>query len=182
MARPDIAVFDTETTGLTLHPEADLRKQPKCIEFGGVILSGKTGEVIEEVNWLIHPGEDITDEITKITGITNEQLVGQPTFHEVYPQIAAYFFRAGAVMAHNLPFDKAMIFNDCKRCDIEHPVWPKIELCTVGIYKEAWGRHVRLQELYPAITGKQFVQSHRALDDVMRLVEVIQHDRLWELV
>lgn len=182
MARPYIAVFDTETTGLTLHPEADLRKQPKCIEFGGVILSGKTGKVIHEVNWLIWPCEDVTEEITKITGITNEQLAGQPTFGESWPRIAEFFTRAGAVMAHNLPFDKAMIQNDCKRNDIVLDCWPKIELCTVGVYKESWGRNPRLKELYPAVTGKTFEQKHRALDDVMHLVEIIQHDGLWELV
>jgi DNA polymerase III alpha subunit (gram-positive type) len=71
-----ILVYDTETTGLTLHPNAPMRKQPKMIEFGGVLL-GRSGEIVEEYNVLVHPGEDVSPEITKITGITNDMLDAQ---------------------------------------------------------------------------------------------------------
>ena len=189
MARPDIAVFDTETTGLTLHPDADLRKTPRCIEFGGVILSGKDGSIIHECNWLIDPEEDITEEITKITGITTADVRGQQTFAQRVPQIAMYFEMAGAVMAHNLPFDRSIIFGEMARAFPDgdrrrHPPawWPSNELCTVGLYREQWGRNPRLIELYPHILGKPLAQTHRALDDVKALVEIIQHEKLWELV
>lgn len=186
--RPDIAVFDTETTGLTLHPDADPTKQPRCIEFGGVILSGETGEVKAERNWLIDPGEDITEEITKITGITTDQVRGQPSFQQRLPDIIEFFLMAGAVMAHNLPFDKAIIHGEFFRIfpgapRDQSPIWwPKRGLCTVGVYKESWGRNPRLIELYPAVLGKPLEQTHRALDDVKALVEIIQAERLWELV
>lgn len=193
MTRPDIAVFDTETTGLTLHPDADLHKTPRCIEFGGVILSGKTGEIIHECNWLIDPEEDITEEITKITGITTADVRGQPTFAELLPEIARYFRKAGAVVAHNLPFDKSIIEGECLRIlrstvgdtqanEANMLWWPHQELCTVGLYREQWGRHVKMTQLYEHILGKPLAQTHRALDDVKALVEIIQHERLWELI
>lgn len=193
MARPDIAVFDTETTGLTLHPDADWRKTPRCIEFGGVILSGRDGSIIHECNWLIDPGEPIPEDASKINGIRDADVAGQPSFAARLRDIASYFRKAGAVMAHNLPFDKAIITGECLRIlrstvgdtqasEANMLFWPHTELCTVGLYREEWGRHVKLQELYPHVLGRPLAQTHRALDDVKALVEIIQHERLWELV
>ena len=78
-------VFDTETTGLTLPSVSDLSKQPKIIEFGALITDGK--EILKTYNQLINPGEQITAEIMKITGITNDDLKDKPRFGEVYSEI-----------------------------------------------------------------------------------------------
>lgn len=173
-----ILVYDTETTGLTLHPDAPMRKQPKMIEFGGVLL-GRSGEIVEEYNVLVHPGEDVSPEITKITGITNDMLVGAPTFMQVLPQLRLLFEQATTVMAHNLPFDKAILRGELARNDVLDFPWPSRELCTVGLYKDQWGRNPKMLELYEAVLGKPLAQTHRALDDVKALVEIIQAEELW---
>jgi DNA polymerase III subunit alpha, Gram-positive type len=164
-------VFDTETTGLTLHPDAPLSKQPKIIELGAALLD-RNGQVVDTFSQLIHPGEDVTEEITKITGITNADLKDAPTFAQVVPQVQAFFARGSAVFAHNLPFDRAMIRNECARHGVTVP-WPQQEFCTVGIMKEQWGRNPKLTELYEFATGRPLPQTHRALDDVLALVEAI---------
>lgn len=168
-----IAVFDTETTGLTLHPDAPLAKQPKIIEFGGVLLNPADGLVVDELSLMINPGEEITPEITKITGITNEDVADAPMFAAVLPQLKDFFSRATAVTAHNLPFDRAMINNELARIGCTDFPWPACEFCTVGLYKEEWGRNPKLTELYEYITGEKLAQTHRALDDVLALVRVI---------
>ncbi len=182
-------VFDTETTGLTLHPDASEDKQPRIIEFGAVILSRETGEIIMEGNMLIHPGEEITEEITRITGITNEMLAHEGNFAERRERISKMFGWAWSVVAHNLPFDKKMIFNDVKRVGGSEPgssglsmPWPKKEFCTVGIYREEYGKQISMKDLYADKLGKPLAQTHRALDDVKALVEIIQHERLWEIM
>jgi len=167
-----VLVFDTETTGLTLHPEAPLAKQPKIIELGAALLNER-GEVVETLSQLLHPGEDITDEITRITGITNGDLVGAPTFKDALPQMRHIFEQAFAVFAHNLPFDRAMIRNDLARIDCLDFPWPAQEYCTVGLHKDQWGRNPKLTELYEFTLNKPLPQTHRALDDVMALVEVV---------
>lgn len=174
-----IIVFDTETTGLTLHQHAPLNKQPKIIEFGAVIL--QSGEIVEEISILIDPQEPLSKEITRITGIKNEDLIGKPTFKDCVSELAAAFGACGHVMAHNLPFDKAMMMNDLQRCQIPLPTfpWPEKETCTVGLYREQWGRNPKLLELYADIMGKPLAQTHRALDDVKALVEIIQEEELW---
>ena len=177
----DIIIFDTETTGLTMHPSAELSKQPSCIEFGAVLLSAATGEVLDRLSLLINPGMQIEPIITKITGITNDQLVDAPKFAEVWPQIRAMFGRAKCMMAHNLPFDKSIVGYELKRLAIDDFVWPKNGICTVGLYKDTWGRNPKLLELYEHLMDKPLHQTHRALEDVEAMVEFIQKEELWRM-
>ena len=175
-----IVVYDTETTGLTLHPHAPIEKQPKIIEFGAVVL--EQGEAVEEHSFIINPGERISEEIIKITGITNDDLHGKLPFQEYIPRMGEIFGSCSGVMAHNLPFDKAMLMNDLKRCGAwDGFPWPERETCTVGLYKEQWGRNPKLLELYEDVMGKPLAQTHRALDDVKALVEIILEEELWAL-
>jgi DNA polymerase-3 subunit alpha (Gram-positive type) len=176
-----ILVFDWETTGLTLHPDADLEKQPHAIEFGGMYLSPSSGRVIEEFSFLIHPGMLVSEEITKITGITNDMLDSEPRFKDRFPKVRSIFAGATCMIAHNLPFDKAILQGELARLGVAEFPWPAKELCTVGLYKEAWGRNPRLIELYENVMGKKYEQTHRGLDDVKALVEIVQRERLWEL-
>jgi DNA polymerase III epsilon subunit-like protein len=168
-----IVVFDTETTGLPLHPDAPLEKQPKIIELGAALLD-QTGAVVDTFQQLLHPGEDITEEITKITGITNEQLKDQPKFVDVLPQLREFFGRSFAVFAHNLPFDKKLLMFDLKRAACEDFPWPATEYCTIGLHRSIWGRNMKMTELYEHAMKKPLPQTHRALDDVMALVEIVQ--------
>lgn len=168
-----IVVFDTETTGLPLHHNAPLDKQPKIIELGAALLN-EEGAVVDTFQQLLNPGEEITAEITKITGITNDQLVGQPKFADVLPQLREFFGRAFAVFAHNLPFDRSLLRFDLRRAGCEDFPWPEGEYCTVGLHRAQWGRNPKLIELYEFAMKKPLPQTHRALDDVMALVEVIQ--------
>lgn len=167
------AVFDTETTGLTLPSTAPLEKQPKVIELGIALVEG--GKIIGEGNWLINPGELVSAEITKITGITNDQLVGQPAFHEVWKGEAQYMLsNAGVVVAHNLPFDKALIDYECMRFTGKaFAGWPAIQICSVQEFVHLFGHRPKLTELYKHFTGKELAQTHRALDDVKALVEAL---------
>ena len=168
-------VFDTETTGLLKPGVADLKEQPKIIEFAVAEIDAQYN-VIATHEWLIHPGEEITPEITKITGITNEKLKGKPTFIEVLPEIEKVFMGIGRIIAHNMPFDWGMLVNELRRCSREYAFpYPPNQVCTVQLASDLlYGRRARLVELYEKTTGKKLDQKHRALDDVLALVEVVR--------
>lgn len=174
-------IFDFETTGLTLHPDADLKKQPHAIEFGAVLMSLDDGSIIEEASILINPGIPISDEITKITGLTDADVADAPTFKQVLPQLARLFKEAHCAVAHNLPFDRSILHGELRRAQVTDFPWPQHGVCTVGLYKELWGRNPRLLELYEHVMGKPLAQTHRALDDVKALCEIINAERLWEM-
>lgn len=178
--------FDLETTGLTLHPHASLAKQPRIIEFGGALLSLRTGEVVEELSLLMYPGEPVSAEITSITGITNDMLRDQPAFPQALGRLREFFCRAEAMFAHNLPFDRDVLRYEVERYSVlaaghDFP-WPAREFCTMNFYTPQWGRPPRLVEIYAAIVGKEYPQTHRALDDVRAMIEVVQKDGLWEVM
>lgn len=174
-----ILIFDTETTGLLPHPDAPPEKFPRIIEFGAVLMSSLTGEVVEEASILVNPGVPLEPIITKITGLTDADLKDAPGLEEVLPTLARLFAAAECVVAHNLPFDRGVLRGELKRLQVSEFPWPSKEVCTVGLHKEIWGRNPKLIELYEYIMEKPLAQTHRALGDVNAMVEFIQRDGSW---
>lgn len=166
-----IAIFDTETTGIPKHPSSKPSVQPRIIEFGGVLVD-ETGEELDRLELLVDPQQKLEAVITKITGLTDEVLKGQPTFDEIYPALVSFFDAADAVIAHNLPFDMTMVNLDCKRVELPAIAWPRLQICTVQEHAEQWGRRPKLTELYKHYTDEKLDQTHRAADDCAALAEV----------
>lgn len=179
-----LLVFDFETTGLTLHPSAPLRKQPHAIEFAGAIYDCGTGSLVREYVTLINPGDDVevSDEITKITGISHAQAhaPGVPTFDEVCNEIADCFRESDISVAHNHPFDSSILQFQLERMQFsgEFP-WCKIQVCTVEWFKPLYGRRAKLTEIYERVMGEKLAQTHRALDDVQALAAVAMKEKVW---
>lgn len=176
-----LLVFDTETTGLPLHPAADLSGQPHIIEFGGTFLSCETGETLEKVHFLIKPPVAISAEITKITGIAQDDVAGALPFAKVMPQIVAAFHGSAGCLAHNSPFDEFMIMCELRRLGIQTFEWPS-RLCTISLYRADFGYDPKLTQLYERIIGAKLDQRHRASSDVDALVQIVQKERLWKLI
>ena len=87
--------FDFETTGL--NPSVD-----QITEFAGARFVH--GEIEETYSTLVNPGFPIPEEITRITGITDEMVADAPSPSEVTPKIAE-FMGNDPIVAHNTPFD-----------------------------------------------------------------------------
>jgi DNA polymerase III alpha subunit (gram-positive type) len=166
--RKKFAVYDNETTGLTVHPKASLSLQPRIIEFAGIITDGI--EILDEIEFICNPQQAIEEIITKITGLKNEDLEDKPPFEHFIPQVAAYFAQADVAVAHNLSFDRALLQYDMQRADrdFEGLNFPKILCCTVEQSMHQFGRRMKLSELYELYIGP-YVQKHRAMDDIRLL-------------
>lgn len=173
-------IFDTETTGLMLPKVAPLEKQPRIIELGVITVVG--GQLGEMHNWLINPGQEISAEITKITGIKNEDLVGKPSFSELLPELINIFSGASLLIAHNAPFDVGMLRNELLRAGCEDFPWPEDVVCTVQEYKHMFGRRAKLTELYERVVGKPLAQTHRANEDAYAVYEVLAADNFFKKI
>jgi DNA polymerase III epsilon subunit-like protein len=176
-------IFDTETTGLPVPSSAPVEKQPKIIDLGivEVAMDDKAQSFIitREKGWLIHPGELLLAEITKITGLKDDDLKGQPSFPEVLPEILEWFLGAEYFVAHNLPFDLGLLINELKRCGKEYAFpYPPRQICTVAHYMPVYGRRAKLTEVYERVLGKPLEQKHRALDDARALAEIVIAEQL----
>jgi DNA polymerase III epsilon subunit-like protein len=162
-------IFDFETTGIPKHPEAKKEAQPRVIEFGGVLVD-RSGKELQTLELLIDPQTPLEPIITKITGLTDDDLDGQPMFIEVEPQLRRLFAAADVMIAHNLPFDSTMLKLELDRHSIADWPWPVRSVCTVQEHAEEWGKRPKLTELYEHYTGTPLQQTHRAIDDVRALL------------
>ena len=173
-----IVIFDTETTGLLLPKAAPIEKQPKIIELGVIVVTD--GVLTGEHNWLINPGEEISAEITKITGIKNEQLHGLPSFKDQLDMFKDVFKDSDIGVCHNAPFDTGMMKNDLARAGCEDFPWPAETMCTVQEYMHVFGKRAKLTQLYEHFMGKPLAQTHRALDDAHAVYEVLLKDGFFD--
>lgn len=166
-----IILLDFETTGLTLPSSSDLELQPKIIEIGAIKVT-KSMNVVAELSELIDPKQEISAEITKITGIKPEQLKGKRHIEEIIPELAEFFLGASTLIAHNLAFDRDVLYFELLRCGWERRFpFPPSQICTVDSTMHIKGRRMKLTELYEHTQGKPLAQTHRALDDVKALFE-----------
>ena len=88
-------VLDIETTGGS-------PGRSKVTEIGAVRVRG--GEIIDRFETLVDPGRSIPAPITRITGIDDAMLVGQPRIEEALEGFVRYV-GDDVMVAHNAPFD-----------------------------------------------------------------------------
>ena len=89
-------IFDLETTGL------DPKDGTSIIEIGAVRV--KNNEIIDRFDELIDPGVKLSDEIIRITNITDEMLVGKPKEEEIVKKFITWVGE-DILVAHNARFD-----------------------------------------------------------------------------
>ena len=100
------AVIDCETTGLDPDTDALLELGIGLVEYSPI--TGKLYRVLEEASWLQDPGRPIPLEITQLTGLTNDQVMG----HMIPAALAESMIeRASIVIAHNASFDRLFLEN-----------------------------------------------------------------------
>ena len=124
---------------------------------------------------LVYPEQQIEPIITKITGLTNDDLKDQPVFAEVADDISALIGGCDVVIAHNLPFDSGVLNWEFGLLEFDHK-WPAIQMCTVQENVPIYGYRIKLKDLFREVTGRVWTQHHRALDDCMALAEVVIHE------
>ena len=167
-------VFDTETTGLIKPSASEIDAQPYITEIYCVKVeqSGPVIKTIGEFEHLIKVPVPLTEEITRITGLTDAMLENEPTFAEVLPDLAEFFTGVDRLVAHNLAFDRAMLANEVHRCGkiLKFP-WPRDQICTVEKSLHIEQRRMNLTRLYEHLFGARFHDAHRAKSDVMALLD-----------
>ncbi len=104
----EFVVFDIETTGLSVSNCA-------ITEIGAV--KYKNGEVLEKFTTFANPGEHIPENITALTGITDEMVKDAPSQEEA---VRGFMDFAGGriLVAHNANFDTGFIRKVCEQYKI----------------------------------------------------------------
>lgn len=166
-------VFDTETTGLIKPDVTEMEKQPEIIELYMMKIIHRADGVIEqidEINTFLKPKGDVSELITKITGITPLMVKDAPTFQMMFPTIQKFHVGVEAWVAHNCAFDTAMMANEISRIGkIVHFPFPPEKICTVQKTMHIEQRRLTLTNLHKELFGVPFEGAHRAKDDVLAL-------------
>ena len=160
-------LVDTETTGLIDNHLIPIDKQPRIIEFYGCLADLETGEILSELELLIKPPSPLTEEITRITGITDELLADAQPFANHAARIKECLETAPCIMAHNASFDVEMIDIEFERMG-QKVAWPRV-ICTVEQTLHLSGFRLNLAGLHTHLFGEGFPAAHRARNDVMAM-------------
>jgi len=170
--------FDIETTGLPQDHNADYKQEsnwPDIVQLAWII-TDKVGRTIKERDFIIKPnGYTIPKASTKIHGISHESAVANGrNLNRVLDKFVEDFQSANLVIAHNLNFDKNVLFSKLWKKGVDgESISPKT-LCTMvsttnilklpgkyGTYK--WPK---LEELHFHLFSETFNNAHNALADV----------------
>jgi len=175
-------IFDTGTTGLTLPIVSSIDMQPRIIEIGLIIV--EDGKITSTYEQLIKPCNiKITPKITRITGIKDKDIADKPFFEDIYKTVMLKISDCDYLIAHNANFDSSMINFELMRIGHDEECISTDRLiCTAQEYAPLFGKRPTLKALYERIMCKRLSQTHRALDDVMALWEIIQNDNFLEQI
>ena len=168
-----LVIFDTETTGL-------LFNRDEIIEFAAVVVERVNGQaqVIQEYDELItlSPGGFVPPKIEQLTGITTQDIRerGLPKTR-VARDIAEMIRGNTLLLAYNAHFDLSFLFYFLLRHGDATILKGKDKLDLYTVYRD---RRPFPHKLCNAIesyglTGK-VVNSHRAVDDVLATVAVME--------
>ena len=159
----DYVVFDIETSGLNPHKD-------KIIEISAIkYINNKP---VDKFSYLIDPQINISEIITRVTGLTDDDLKGEKTINEVLPMFLN-FIGDYPIIGHNVRFDYDFIEANINRLNLKHiknKIIDTLFLSRITIYDS---------ENHKLETLKKYLNldynSHRALDDCLTCNALYQY-------
>ncbi len=158
----EMIVFDLETTGLSAANE-------RIIEIGAIKI--KNGEILGEFDVFVDPQQRLSPEIVKLTGITDDMLVGAPSETQALEQFYDFCGGDNAVLiAHNARFDTSFLKVAARRCGKSYNFTAVDTLILArAVYSEL--KSFKLGKLAEYLNVGAF-QAHRACDDARALAQI----------
>lgn len=169
-----IVVLDTETTGLDF-------KNDKIIELSAIRIISERGiiRVTDKLDEFIKlpNGKTVPSEIEKLTGITDEILNLQGNTSSCVCNKFAELFRDNRILiiAYNAQFDMNFIYYFLAENNMTSVLKKINMLDAYTIYKDRYEYPHKLENAIEKYNlGDKVVNSHRAIDDTLALVEVLK--------
>lgn len=153
-------VFDIETTGFS-------SIRDKIIEIGAVKVVN--GEIVDKFSTFVNPERPIPFEITNLTSITDEMVMGSPSIDVILPQFLE-FVGDGVLVAHNAGFDVGFIEQNCRNLGLndrfvylDTVALARVLLPTLSKYK---------LNIVAKALNISLENHHRAVDDAQATAEI----------
>lgn len=157
------AVLDLETTGST-YDNGD-----RIIQIGVAFV--QNGQVVDQFATDIFPNQEIPREITKLTGITNEQVKRAPKF-EAVAEILWQKLSNTVIVAHNIGFDYKFLDKSFQAHG--YPAMTHDRVDTVEMVRTLFptADSYKLGEFCLA-HGIQLENAHTAIDDAVATAQIL---------
>lgn len=147
----DVVILDTETTGLSV-------RDNELIEISAAVLTQQG--IKERFDTFVHPTGPIPDEIIKLTGIRNADVIHAPSAREAVEALAE-FVAGRPVVAHNATFDRSFIEAVKGGVNVSDIWIDSLALSRIALPRLASHKLSSMAELFGCAAV-----SHRATDDV----------------
>lgn len=175
----NIAVFDTETTGVDTNTAR--------IVSATVALLCESGEVLERYDWLIDPGVVIPDTAVRVHGITTEiarasGIEASVGVKQIAGRIAEMFDRGFPLVAYNAPYDLSLLRAELHRYGHEGgesaatplSFTPVVDPLILDKQLDRFRKGKRTLEAVTAHYGVELGSAHDAGDDAIASGRVLQ--------
>lgn len=156
-------VFDLETTGLNNTPAGG--KMDAITEIGAVKIVN--GEICERFATFVNPERKLTEEIIKLTGITDDMLKDAPKISEVIPDFFK-FCEGCDLVGHNVQFDYKFVSYYSLQDDyiFEHKTYDTLTIAQSQLFLANYKLNT-IADHY----GINF-NHHRAYDDALTTAKI----------
>jgi DNA polymerase III epsilon subunit-like protein len=162
-----LIVYDTETTSLLAASASGQENQPHIIEFAALKYNLQF-ERIDKLHLFLNPRVPITEEITKITGYTDELVRDKKPFTAHWREIATFFLGSTMSVGHNIMFDKMVLAYELERIGkVTNFPWPAQDVCTADTIQKKLGHRLNLTDLHTDLFGQGFSGAHGAMNDAL---------------
>ncbi len=162
MFNEPVVYVDIETTGGSY-------RTSRIIEVAAIRV--ENDEVVETFRTLANPGSPIPSHITRLTGITTNDVSDAPFFSEIAEQLHG-ILQGAIFIAHHARFDYSFIKRQLEICNIRFN--PKI-LCSVRLSRALYP-HTKGHGLEAIINRFSIpvIERHRAYDDAEAVHKFLQ--------
>ena len=124
-------VFDIETTGFS-------QENDEIIEIAAHKVVN--GAVVDSFEKFINPLRHISEKITELTSITDDDVKNAKTIDEILPEFLE-FSKDSILVAHNAKFDVGFIYAKCRKHNISYDEFPVID--TLNLFRVMHGGEVK---------------------------------------
>ena len=161
-----LVIFDLETTGLDIVKDRIIQ-----LSYIKVFPDGRE----ERGNYLVNPEKPIPDVVVQLTGISNEDVQGQPTFKEIAQTINKIFADSDIAGYNSNHFDVPLLAEEFLRANIDFDFSKRNMIDVQTIYHKMERRN--LAAAYKFYCGRKMEEdftAHRADEDTEATYRVLQ--------
>ena len=158
-----LAIFDLEATGLNITKE-------RIVQIAILKINPDGSE--EKFESLINPEINISEEVTKIHGIKNEDVADAPTFTQVADKIIAFIENADLAGYNSNKFDIPLLAEELLRAGSNFDISTKRFVDVQNIFHKMEQR--TLVAALKFYCNKELVNAHDAMSDTKATWEVLK--------